>query len=341
MNLVQFASSTNYAPPKFYDDTRSECYNPVHQHNSKQLADKTRQMNGVNNMNNRPQPSLNNLKPKSFMPSNGGPTAMMNQMNNSVNKLRNLNQRFIQSNGYNNFQTGGKMNSKMNDGLMNGGASITSRLPMTNRSNASTNRSLSNGYDGSNGNTLASRLNSQTGSSSPLSTASTSYSSPVDSSPTNPFSANSFGLNNAWTNGAPTSNLNSLNGNFNHVNAFNHLNASNNLSISKSLDKSPMLNSLNTSYNFGIWSNYGNNLDVSANWSKFKDRKIKHGKFASHISNDTSEEDTCSMKSDYDYGVNAYFNPMNSLNLHENFRGLSIDKSLSKYPFYNPILQQQ
>jgi len=330
MNLQAFNASVDYTPPKFYDELRTDCSFPNHQHNSNNnpsMADKNIQMNFGMPLNQRPlklsmppnNHNFNGTKDMNNNRMNNVSMDTMKNMNGSMNVMRNQ-QRFNQSsnsNYNNNQQHNGKLSVMTNEG----------RVTMSTRPIP-----LGSPYGNMHyQNTLANRLN-QSSAGNSLSNTPCTPRSPISN---NPFSANSFDLANAWTNSNP---LNSLNGNFNNMSAFNQLNASNNLNISKNLMDKNAFNPMNMSYNFGIWTNYGSNLDVSANWSKFKDHKQKYGGFSE---TNISEEDSNSMKSgDYDEPNFNCFNPINSLNLHENFRGLSVDKSLSKYPLFNPILQQ-
>lgn len=352
MNLSAFSSSINYAPPKFYDNARDDCHNPSHQHNgiNKQMMDKNKQQKIINNRIQQTQIINNtNIRPKPFMNSTNGQLSTMNKMNCGMNKMmiKNPNQRFIQNNVYQNNKLNG---NRMNDSSIN--------VQMMNRSNTLINRNLSNGHES---NTLANRLSTnQLGNTFGCTTPLTNQANTLANRLSN--DSNSFRSSlhsSSWSNSSTssTNHLTSLNSNFNNMNSFYQSNASNNLNMTKNLEtetpNSSMINSLNASYNFGIWTNQNCNLDVSANWSKFKEYQEYQSvsPFTSQLSNDANnninQEDNCSIKSETD--SNGFetrfncFNPINSLNLHENFRGLSVDKSLSKYQFYspsNPVPQQ-
>ena len=278
-----------------------------------------------------------------------------NQLDNSLNKMNVGNQRPITANQnvkINYPPNTEQQQAQNHNELING-----NRIPIINRNAQNilvqTNNRLPNLNNGFNHttqatainhiphNTLANRLNNPmiphpfSNQSLPANLAISTAGNPIPMASTpiehhhNPFSANKFSSNAAvWNNDVS-----------------NHLNASFNLNGAAN----PMMNqSLNQSYNFGIWRNC-TNLDLSTNWSKLKENRVK--RCANSTNENISEEDTCSMRSDSESCAAENFNcfnPANSLNLHENFRTLTVDncQNISNYPIYStavayPVIQQQ
>jgi len=330
MNLSAFSSSINYTPSKFFDANRDECYTQSHHHTTSNVCNRSNSDRQIKNSNNSRYQSPNSMHPmnKPLVPSNSVNGSNTINGNSNVDKIRAVNQRYA-SNNQN--KTNGPLAGRLSNRPMNG-------------------CNMNNGYESSS-NTLAGRLNSNNQLGNALGNSPSfncrTPTSPVDS---NPFAVHAHTMHSRWAaNGSTNPNVTTLNCNFNGPESFNQLNASNNMHIIRNLDRNPMFASMNSSYNFSIWKNYENrNLDESANWKQFKDRKFKLNSFSSHASspdtNKISEEDSSSMKSDNEFSGSMdnfdCFNPINGLNLNENFRGLNLNRNLPKYPHYNPILQQ-